>query len=93
MTGKTDIPGMTHMTDCLEIIRAAINRVRHHKHLPELAHVTAETRLREDAALDSMDLAEFTVVLEMETGVDVFADSAVRTVGEVQLKLERRKCA
>lgn len=81
------------MSDRLEIIRTAINRVRQHKHLPALAAVTAETRLREDAGLDSMDLAEFTVVLEMETGVDVFADSAVRTVGEVQMKLERRKCA
>ena len=78
------------MPDSSEIIRAAINRVRQHKHLPALANIAAETRLREDAEFDSMDLAEFAVVLEEHTGIDVFADSPVRTVGEVEVKLRAR---
>jgi len=79
------------MSDSSELIRAAINRVRQHKRLPALAALTADTRLREDAGFDSMDLAEFTVVLEEHTGIDVFADSPVRTVGEVEAKLAAQR--
>jgi acyl carrier protein len=65
----------------------AINRVRLHKHMPALAVVDASTRFREDCGFDSMDLAELTVIVEAKTGIDLFADSPVRTVGEAAAKL------
>lgn len=49
--------------------------------------VTAEMRLRQEIALDSLDLAELTVRIEDKFGVDIFADGVVFTVGEVQAKL------
>ncbi|HQK63499.1 MAG TPA: phosphopantetheine-binding protein, partial [Methanofastidiosum sp.] len=38
---------------------------------------------------DSLDLAELTVKIEKETGIDVFADSFVNTVGEILEKISK----
>jgi len=46
-------------------------------------------RLRQDLGLDSLELAELTVRLEAEFGVDIFRDGLVNTVAEV---LDRLKC-
>jgi acyl carrier protein len=46
-----------------------------------------DTSLTDDLGLDSLDLAEMTVRLEDEYGVDVFADDVVDEVGEVLEKL------
>lgn len=64
-----------------------INEVRAHKKLRPLATLSAEMRLREEAELTSLDLAELTVRIEEAFGVDVFADGLVSTVGEVVAKL------
>ena len=45
------------------------------------------TKLRENLGLDSFCLAELTVRLEDETGIDVFADGLIDTVGEVLHRL------
>lgn len=64
-----------------------LNLVRANKGRPALPDIRPEYRLREDCQLDSLDLAELTVRIEEASGVDVFADGVVRTVGEIQAKL------
>lgn len=64
-----------------------INQVRGNKGRTPLSQISPQQRLREDCELDSLDLAELTVRLEDATGVDVFAEGIVRTVGEIQAKL------
>ncbi len=46
------------------------------------------TRLRDDLNLDSLMLAELTVIIENEFGVDIFEDGIVETIGEVVSKIE-----
>lgn len=65
-----------------------LNEVRRNKGLSELESIQANTRLREDLQFDSLDLAELTVRIESWSGVDVFADGLVHTVGEIQNKLD-----
>lgn len=45
--------------------------------------------LRNDFGFDSLDLAEFTVRVEKEYNVDVFADGLVDTIDEVINKLKK----
>lgn len=73
----------------MDKLLAIINRIRRGKSEPELAALAPETRLREDVGFDSLDLAELTVRLEAEFGVDVFDSGNVSTVGEVLAKLEK----
>jgi acyl carrier protein len=49
-----------------------------------------EQRLREDLELDSLDLAELTVRLQAQFGVDVFARRNLITVGDLIDELESR---
>lgn len=64
-----------------------INQVRANKGRAPLSQISPQQRLREDCELDSLDMAELTVRLEDASGVDVFAEGIVRTVGEIQAKL------
>jgi len=48
-----------------------------------------ETRLREDLGFDSLMLAVLTVKVEGATGVDVFEDGIVTTIGEIVEKTSR----
>ena len=66
-----------------------VNVVRANKGRPALPALKPEMRLREDCQFDSLDLAELTVRIEEASGVDVFADGVVRTIGEIQAKLPR----
>jgi acyl carrier protein len=45
------------------------------------------TTLKNDLGLDSLSLAELTVYIEDEFGVDIFEDGIVETVGEIYEKL------
>ena len=49
--------------------------------------VNEETNLRDDLGLDSFQLAELTVHIEEEFGIDVFEDGLVNTVGEIYKKI------
>ncbi len=51
--------------------------------------IDAQTNLRHDLGFDSLDLAELTVRVEDEFGVDIFEDGIVNTVGEILLKIEK----
>lgn len=67
-----------------------INIVRENKGMKLLENIEPRHELRNDLGLDSLDLAELTVRLEKETGVDIFADSFVNSIGEILDKLERK---
>ena len=43
--------------------------------------------LKDDLGMDSFMMAELTVEIEDETGIDIFADGIVNTVGDVIGKL------
>ena len=49
--------------------------------------VDTSMSLRRDFGLDSFDLAELTVLVEDEFGIDIFADGLVDTLQEVEAKL------
>jgi acyl carrier protein len=69
------------------LILEVINQIRRNKNKVELTEISEEMTLREDLGLDSLDLAEFTVRIEKETGVDVFEDGLVSTIKEVLMKI------
>jgi acyl carrier protein len=69
---------------------AVFNQIMANKGLAPIATIGPATRLRQDLGFDSFDLAEMTVRIEDEFGVDVFADGLVQTVGEILAKLERK---
>lgn len=56
-----------------------------------LLSITPQTNLRTDVKFDSYDLAELTVIIQEEFGVDIFADSPVVTVEEILKKLEAQE--
>ena len=51
------------------------------------APISESTSLRDDLHFDSFALAELTVKIEAQFGVDVFEDGIVYTVGEILQKL------
>jgi len=70
-------------TKVLEII----NEIRAAKGLAPIESVNNETKLREDLAFTSFDLAELTVKIEDEFDIDIFEDGLVSTIGEIYAKL------
>jgi len=47
----------------------------------------SETKLGDDLGFDSLDLAELSIKIEMDFGVDVFKGKMLFTVGEIMAKL------
>ncbi len=73
----------------MEKLRRIINQIRYNKDLPEIQNLSYEMDFRNDLGFDSLDLAELTVRIEYEFGIDVFEDGIVLKVGEVIKKLEK----
>lgn len=67
----------------MENLKQIINLVLTNRDRKTLAEITPEMRLRDDLGLDSLDLAELTVRIESEYGVDVFENGLVSTVAEI----------
>ena len=65
-----------------------VNNIRMAKDMLPLSELHVEDRLREDLGFTSFDLAELTVNIEDEFGIDVFEDGLVDTVGEIYTKLD-----
>lgn len=72
-----------------EKVLEVINLIRVAKNLPLVESVTDNTRLREDLELTSFDMAELTVRIEDEYGIDIFESGLVNTVGEIYAKLQK----
>lgn len=64
-----------------------INEILEEEGLETVEVLTRELELKDDLKLDSMMLAELTVKIEDETGIDIFEDGVVRTIGEIMDKL------
>jgi len=75
----------------LEILTNTIDTVLENKGASKLNSITESTHLREDIGFDSLDLAELTVRIESEFGIDIFEDGVISTVGEVLAKLKNAK--
>ncbi len=45
--------------------------------------------LRDDLGLDSLDLAELTVRIEDEFGIDIFSNGLINNVGQISEQLKR----
>jgi len=70
-----------------EKILKIVNKIRVNKNLSELIVLKESDNLRNDLDFTSFDLAELTVCIEDEFGIDIFEDSLVSTVGEIYSKL------
>lgn len=60
-----------------------INTIRSQKGNTPLISIADNDLLRENMGFDSFDLAELTVRIEDDFGVDVFEDGIVSSVGEI----------
>lgn len=74
-----------------ETILNIINDIRASKSLATLTTLNESDNLRNDLGFTSFDLAELTVRIDDEFGIDIFEDGLVDTVGEVYKKLGREK--
>jgi acyl carrier protein len=70
---------------------AIINRMLENKDESLLPSLEDSLSLRKNLGFDSLDLAEFTVHIESEFGVDVFEDGIVNTVSEVIQRITNGK--
>lgn len=66
-----------------------INTVLDNNNKPKIDNLKENMNLRDDIGFDSLDLAELTVRIESEFGIDIFEDSVVSTIGEIKEKLEK----
>ncbi|KAA6348103.1 Acyl carrier protein [termite gut metagenome] len=64
-----------------------INTIRISKDMSTLTSIQPEDNLRNNIGFTSFDLAELTVRIEDEFGIDVFEDGLVNTIGEIYQKL------
>ncbi len=71
----------------MEKLAQIINKIRANKGNAEPVALTPQTRLREDLAFDSFDLAELTVHVEDAFGKDIFEDGVVDTIADVCKRL------
>lgn len=67
-----------------ENIISAVNEVLEGKGAKTVEVFKPEIHLRNDLGLDSFDLAELTVRVEEKTGVDIFENGIVETLGEIE---------
>ncbi|NDP22420.1 MAG: acyl carrier protein [Paludibacter sp.] len=64
-----------------------VNTVLNNRGKKLLKKIKPGMSLRNDLDLDSLDLAELTVRIEVEYDIDIFEDGIVNTVGEIYNKL------
>ena len=70
-----------------EILKA-VNFIKAKNGAPHLTKFEDSLRLGEDLGFDSLAMAELTVRLEAISGVDIFENGVVKTLGEVKERLE-----
>jgi acyl carrier protein len=66
-----------------------INLVLENKGEPLLDSLNLTDDLRDDLGLDSLDLAELTVRIEDEFGIDIFSNGLINNVGQISEQLKR----
>ncbi len=75
----------------MEKLLEIINSIRGNKGVEPVVSIDDATRLGDDLGFDSFDMAELTVHIEDQFGIDVFETGVVRTIGEIRAKLENEK--
>ena len=65
-----------------------INQILEYNSKEKIPKLNENMNLRDKIGLDSLDLAELTVLVENDYGVDIFEDGVVLTVGEILNKLK-----
>lgn len=66
-----------------------INCILRKRDAMQIDKMSPNMSLRKDLNFDSFDLAELTVIIEDEFGVDIFEDGIIDTVGEIMDKIQR----
>lgn len=61
-----------------------INQVLTGKGNSEITDISSSTNLRTDLGFDSFDLAELTVRIEEEFGIDIFQNGIVNEYGDIE---------
>ncbi|MBS1573311.1 MAG: acyl carrier protein [Bacteroidetes bacterium] len=73
----------------MENIVQIINRVLENNSKSLHSTINENSSLRKDIGFDSLDLAELTVIIEEEYGIDIFEDGFVETVGDIYKKVSK----
>jgi acyl carrier protein len=71
-----------------EKLLSILNDVLTNNNLKKINTLNIDDSLRDDLGLDSLALAELTVKIESEFGIDIFEDEIIETVGEVIKKTD-----
>jgi len=66
-----------------EIVLATINKILEKKGGKLITSLDEKLSLRNDLGFDSLDLAELTVRIEDETGVDIFEKGIIDKISEI----------
>jgi len=66
-----------------EDVLQIINDIRKKRGMKPIESLNRDLNLRDDLGFDSFDLAELTVRIEDETGIDIFENGIINTVGEI----------
>lgn len=69
-------------------LQQIINTVLENRGKDKVEKIASESNLRNDLGLDSLDLAELTVRIEVEHDVDIFENGVVSTIGEILEKIK-----
>jgi acyl carrier protein len=64
-----------------------INEVLENNDKDKLFEISPNLSLKDDLGMDSLDLALLTVLIEQEYGIDVFEESIVYTVSDIENKI------
>jgi acyl carrier protein len=67
-----------------------INSIYRRDYRYRLTELKPEIKLNDDLGFDSLDLAELSIKIEMDFGVDVFKGKMLFTVGEIMEKLNAK---
>lgn len=78
------------MRDAEKKFQVVLNLILKKKGLPERTAFPSTLSFSKDLGFDSLDLAELTVRIEDELGVDIFEGGVIRTIGEARARLNIR---
>ena len=79
------------MCNTEKIILKCINQVLEGDSRSPLLEISGELNLQTDIGLDSLDLAELTVRIEAQTGIDIFKNRIVSTISEIKEEINIEK--
>ena len=79
------------MNNIEKMILKAINQILEGDSRSPLLEISGKLNLQKDIGLDSLDLAELTVRIEAQTGIDIFKNRIVSTISEIKEEINIEK--